>query len=145
MTPSPQDPQKEIIGYNCAVCRGANIRESGDIITHICSGVLEPVEAKDSPHDLIDQMIYEFRETFSVPTSKDNWTPDNYPHPLGIIDWLRRSLATMKSEGARAVLELAKDHYWDSLEPQRNLVVSHIEALVESLALTPEESNRQDV
>jgi len=87
-TPSPQDPQKEIIGYNCAVCRGANIRESGDIITHICSGVLEPVAAKDSPHDLIRVRFLNDCPFWGKLTIKE-------------CEWMVKFATTMKSEGVR--------------------------------------------
>lgn len=30
------------------------------------------------------------------------------------------------------VLEAVKDHYWDTLEPDRDLVIAHIEAIVTS-------------
>lgn len=35
--------KKKLIGYNCKVCRGANFIESGDVVTHICSGFAKPV------------------------------------------------------------------------------------------------------
>ena len=34
-------------------------------------------------------------------------------------------------------LILAKDHYWDSLEPHRELILKHIESLVALFRLTP--------
>ena len=34
-------------------------------------------------------------------------------------------------------LILAKDHYWDSLEPHRELILKHIESLVALSRLTP--------
>jgi len=49
----------------------------------------------------IESAVEEFRETFSVPTSKDNWTPDTYPHPLGIINWLRTTLTKISEEARK--------------------------------------------
>jgi hypothetical protein len=54
----------------------------------------------------IEQQIEEFRETFSVPTAKDNWTPDTYPHPLGIVNWLTSALLSAMQERDRQVIEL---------------------------------------
>jgi hypothetical protein len=30
-------------------------------------------------------------------------------------------------------LELAKDHYWDSLEPQKEMILLHLETMAETL------------
>ena len=42
--------------------------------------------------DVVVERVEEFRETFLVPTGEDNWTPENYPHPLGITNWLTTTL-----------------------------------------------------
>jgi hypothetical protein len=33
---------KELIGYNCTVCHGANF-SGDDVVLHMCRGVAEPV------------------------------------------------------------------------------------------------------
>lgn len=38
-----KEEKKKLIGYNCKVCKGGAFVESGEIVTHICSGFAEPV------------------------------------------------------------------------------------------------------
>lgn len=41
--------KKEVIGYNCEVCKGKNFVESGGAILHLCEGFAEPVYEPPSP------------------------------------------------------------------------------------------------
>jgi hypothetical protein len=58
------------------------------------------------PQRSVEEIVEAFRQTFSVPTSHDNWTPDTYPHQLGVINWLTTTLTAERERSAAMVAEL---------------------------------------
>lgn len=54
----------------------------------------------------------------------------NMESPEYIVRFISTILAEQKKEIKEKFLELAKDHYWDSFEQDKGLVLKHLEFIV---------------
>lgn len=67
----------------------------------------------------------EAKKSFSLSWCErhQNWWVTNCPDCM-----VNSNEESIKQEGRREVVEWAKDHYWDTLEPQKALILLHLQA-----------------